>query len=438
MSDVLNWISLILIIALLETGAPTVPYTVPYGPVTHHANRTSAVLDLRWNSLLLALAQLSPTIQRLKDAHTNSCIHGIFQESTTTKRTIQPQPQPVYMSEPQQQRQQQQQQQQQHWTPATPIIIDSPPLEAESYISGDGSDQPQQLQHQQHKEQVMAATMSKDSTKKDNTRELSVPRPIKFISYYSPDSTQGTSGNRTRQAKATTATTPSNETSETSATTTTITSSRHNSNHNNNTSKHQTTITTTTAMMRRSSPSIRKTKKNKIRIPLSEMIRYFAMPQHIAAKKLNVSVSTLKRRFYELCIHRWPSHYMIHDHHQYTVNLAALNSLFYRCGTGAKVIQSSSATIRSNSPHYLASGSEPEVCEKGDVGTILNLFDTEDEKFIDPMTSCILAHAFAQHCGGHSATRSSEESSSVRDHSKDHNNSHYMDQNTPNKVRDKE
>ena len=189
--------------------------------------------------------------------------------------------------------------------------------------------------------------------------------------------------------------------------------------------------------MRRSSPSIRKTKKNKIRIPLSEMIRYFAMPQHVAAKKLNVSVSTLKRRFYELCIHRWPSHYMIHDHHQYTVNLAALNSFFYRRGTGAKVIQSSSATIRSNSPHYMSSGSEPEVCEKGDVGTILNLFDTEDEKFIDPMTSCILSHAFAQHCGGHSATRSSEESSSVRDHSKDHNNSH-NNQNTPNKDSDKE
>ncbi|EFC42301.1 hypothetical protein NAEGRDRAFT_80437 [Naegleria gruberi] len=51
----------------------------------------------------------------------------------------------------------------------------------------------------------------------------------------------------------------------------------------------------------------RKTKKNKIIIATSELVRCMTLPQTVAAKKLKVSLSTLKRRFYELSVGRWPS-----------------------------------------------------------------------------------------------------------------------------------
>ncbi|KAL9657124.1 hypothetical protein ABK040_002749 [Willaertia magna] len=51
----------------------------------------------------------------------------------------------------------------------------------------------------------------------------------------------------------------------------------------------------------------RKTKKNKILISTPDLIRCMVLPQTLAAKKLNVSLSTLKRRYYELGIGRWPS-----------------------------------------------------------------------------------------------------------------------------------
>ena len=52
--------------------------------------------------------------------------------------------------------------------------------------------------------------------------------------------------------------------------------------------------------------STRKVKKNKIYIPLHEIIRYMCIRQDIAAEKLGVSISTLKRRYYELRVGRWP------------------------------------------------------------------------------------------------------------------------------------
>lgn len=45
---------------------------------------------------------------------------------------------------------------------------------------------------------------------------------------------------------------------------------------------------------------------NKIQITRREMAKYFSYPQRLAAQKLGVSVSTLKRRFYQLGIGRWP------------------------------------------------------------------------------------------------------------------------------------
>lgn len=47
-------------------------------------------------------------------------------------------------------------------------------------------------------------------------------------------------------------------------------------------------------------------KKNKIKIPICHIISLMTIPQRIAADLLGVSISTLKRRYYELEIGRWP------------------------------------------------------------------------------------------------------------------------------------
>jgi len=46
--------------------------------------------------------------------------------------------------------------------------------------------------------------------------------------------------------------------------------------------------------------------RNTIQISRSDMQKYFNCPQRLAAQKLGVSVSTLKRRFYKLKMGRWP------------------------------------------------------------------------------------------------------------------------------------
>jgi len=46
--------------------------------------------------------------------------------------------------------------------------------------------------------------------------------------------------------------------------------------------------------------------RNRIQITKPEMAKYFDCPQRFAAQKLGVSLSTLKRRFYQLGIGRWP------------------------------------------------------------------------------------------------------------------------------------
>lgn len=46
--------------------------------------------------------------------------------------------------------------------------------------------------------------------------------------------------------------------------------------------------------------------KKEIKIPVHDILRVMAYPQPIAAKILNVSISTLKRRYYKLNFGRWP------------------------------------------------------------------------------------------------------------------------------------
>jgi hypothetical protein len=50
----------------------------------------------------------------------------------------------------------------------------------------------------------------------------------------------------------------------------------------------------------------KKTKSNKIKIPVYDIIRHMTIPQPMAAEQLGVSISTLKRRYYELDWGRWP------------------------------------------------------------------------------------------------------------------------------------
>ncbi|KAL0485944.1 hypothetical protein AKO1_001700 [Acrasis kona] len=47
-------------------------------------------------------------------------------------------------------------------------------------------------------------------------------------------------------------------------------------------------------------------KKSKISIPVHDIVRYLTLPQPLVADRLGVSISTLKRRYYELHFGRWP------------------------------------------------------------------------------------------------------------------------------------
>ncbi|KAL9652609.1 hypothetical protein ABK040_015572 [Willaertia magna] len=56
----------------------------------------------------------------------------------------------------------------------------------------------------------------------------------------------------------------------------------------------------------------RKKNKNKIEIPIHDIIRVLNLSQAEAATKLKVSLSTLKRRYYELDMGRWPANILTH------------------------------------------------------------------------------------------------------------------------------
>ena len=138
----------------------------------------------------------------------------------------------------------------------------------------------------------------------------------------------------------------------------------------------------------------RKTKKNKIIIPMKDMIRLFSMPQPVAARKLNVSISTLKRRFYELDITRWPSNHTLQEFNLGEMNSIAMKSSYHRTGSNADLIHSSQA-LKQNASYY-SMYKEATQTEKQEMGALLNLYDTADEKHIDPMTAVILKEAFLE------------------------------------------
>lgn len=92
-------------------------------------------------------------------------------------------------------------------------------------------------------------------------------------------------------------------------------------------------------------------KKNKILIPECDIIRHMILPQPLAAEKLGVSISTLKRSYYEMTGHRkrWP-----------------VNAPSSSCG---------------------------DVYEKGDIRYILGR-EKENCKYLDNMTMTILDVTF--------------------------------------------
>ncbi len=192
------------------------------------------------------------------------------------------------------------------------------------------------------------------------------------------------------------------------------------------TSRGQSTSTTNTA----SNVAIRKrkTKKNKIIIPFRDMIRLLTLPQPIAAKKLKISVSTLKRRYYELDMSRWPANYLLQDdvNCEPMPNPVALQSSFHQecysticqlhglsnhqqqrfhqnnnnsssssCGNSSDDSSSSAQSL--SNPGIVSLYKEPTQKQKEHMGTVLNLYDVHDAKYIDHVTSMVLCCAFQAH-----------------------------------------
>lgn len=142
------------------------------------------------------------------------------------------------------------------------------------------------------------------------------------------------------------------------------------------------------------------------------------MPQQVAAKKLNVSISTLKRRFYELDLPKWPANYALQEFCFGEVNSEAMKSSFHHHqpqnnnsnNSSSESQGTTTTTSRSHSPSidaaacihlkqnasYYSLYREPRPEEKTRIGTIINMYDTLDAKFIDPMTSTILREAFME------------------------------------------
>lgn len=65
-------------------------------------------------------------------------------------------------------------------------------------------------------------------------------------------------------------------------------------------------------------PGNRVEKRSKIKIPEWKIVQMMVYQQDIAAEKIGVSISTLKRRFYELSNHgRWSNNTLTCDHPEY-------------------------------------------------------------------------------------------------------------------------
>ncbi|KAL9654041.1 hypothetical protein ABK040_011585 [Willaertia magna] len=117
----------------------------------------------------------------------------------------------------------------------------------------------------------------------------------------------------------------------------------------------------------------KKTKRNKIDIPLHDLIRYMTLPQSVAAKKLNVSLSTLKRRYYEL-----------------VMEIEGSNSEI----SNNKVKWPSMPT----NYHELSVATEDSVPseKKGSLKYILNRYDAHDNTHVDSLSMTVLNFSFKQ------------------------------------------
>lgn len=117
----------------------------------------------------------------------------------------------------------------------------------------------------------------------------------------------------------------------------------------------------------------RKTKRNKIDIPLNDLIRYMTLPQSVAAKKLNVSLSTLKRRYYELVMEI----------------------------EGQNLSKNSTKAKWPSMPtnyHELSGNSEEQTPseQKASLKYILNRYDAHDNTFVDTLSMTVLNFSFKQ------------------------------------------
>lgn len=73
------------------------------------------------------------------------------------------------------------------------------------------------------------------------------------------------------------------------------------------------------------------------------------------------------------------------------MNQAAIHSKYYVAGSTSGLVKTSIIT-RQNACFY-SLYKEPTMEEKHSLGALLNLFNTDDEKYIDPMTAAILKEA---------------------------------------------
>ncbi|KAF0974633.1 hypothetical protein FDP41_006107 [Naegleria fowleri] len=113
--------------------------------------------------------------------------------------------------------------------------------------------------------------------------------------------------------------------------------------------------------------------KSKISLKASDLIRVMALPQSMAAKELGVSLSTLKRRFYDLKMGRWPG-------------LANPTGYSHYCSS----LTSDSTSVNSND------SSSSNLSRKAELSYIMNPTNL-DESYLDQIALAVLNISFKQH-----------------------------------------
>ncbi|KAG2373422.1 hypothetical protein C9374_012161 [Naegleria lovaniensis] len=115
--------------------------------------------------------------------------------------------------------------------------------------------------------------------------------------------------------------------------------------------------------------------KSKISLSASDLIRVMALPQSMAAKELGVSLSTLKRRFYDLKMGRWPG-------------LANPTGFSHYCSS----LASDSSSVHSNDA---LSSSSANHSRKAELSYIMNPTNLE-ESYLDQIALAVLNISFKQ------------------------------------------